>query len=413
MSDAPPSASAPTASAPTASAPTASAPVVLLLQGPRSPFLARLADALAARGARVERVLFCPGDALFWRGRPAVRFRGREGDWPGFVRRLMLERAVTDVLGLGDGRIWHRTAFAEARALGVRVHVLEQGYLRPGRLTLEPDRLGGWRPGPGDLDGPDAEPAPAFRSSFAAFAAMDAAHHLANFALGWARYPHYRSHELHGPVAEWAGWARKALTAPRRARGRRRALAALDRTSGPVFLLALQLETDFQVRDHGPPGGLRAALAAVAASFAAHAPPDATLVVKPHPLDPGLTPWRRLLRESPAGGRALWLDGGDLDALLKRCAGVVTVNSTVGLAALGAGAPVALLGRAVYEDLAWRGPLDGFWRAPPAPGPARVAAFRGALARATQLRGAFDGEGMAPGAEAVAAAVLARAGEGA
>lgn len=391
----------------------ATPPVVLLLQGPRSPFFARLADALAARGARVERALFCPGDALFWRGRPAVRFRGTQAAWPGFVRALMAERGVTDALGLGDGRFWHRAAFAEARALGVRVHVLEQGYLRPGRLTLEPERLGGWRPAPGDLDGPDAEPAPAFRSSFAAFAAMDVAHHLATMALGWALYPDYRSHEIHGPVAEWAGWALKALAAPARARSRRRALAALDRAEGPVFLVALQLETDFQVRDHGPPGGLCAALDAAAASFAAHAPPDAVLVVKPHPLDPGLTPWRRRLRESPAGDRALWLDGGDLDALLPACAGVVTVNSTVGLSALGAGVPVAVLGRAVYEDLAWRGPLDAFWRAPPRPDPRKVAGFRGALARATQLPGAFDGEGMTPGAEAVAEAVLARAEQGA
>jgi capsular polysaccharide export protein len=385
-------------------------PVVLLLQGPRSPFFARLADALAVDGAQVERVLFCPGDALFWRGRPALRWRGPEADWPRAVRRLMVERGVTDVIGLGDGRAWHRLAFAEARALGRRVHVLEQGYLRPGWLTLEPDRLGGWRPDPAALAAAgDAPPAPRWRASFAAFAAMDVAHHLANLAVGPFFYPHHRRHELRSPVAEWAGWARKGLTAPLRISARRRAEATIAAHEGPVFLFALQLETDFQVRDHGPPGGLRDALAATTESFAAHAPPDALLVVKPHPLDPGLTPWKRLVGRSAAGSRTLWLDGGDLGTTLARCAGVVTVNSTVGLTALGAGKPVALLGRAVYEDLAWRGALDGFWRAPCAPDPKAVARFRSALARAVQIPGAFDGEGMAAGAQAVAARVLARA----
>ena len=35
-------------------------------------------------------------------------------------------------------------------------------------------------------------------------------------------------------------------------------------------------------------------------SFALHAPPAARLLVKEHPIDNGLTPWRRLLRETAA-----------------------------------------------------------------------------------------------------------------
>jgi capsular polysaccharide export protein len=221
--------------------------------------------------------------------------------------------------------------------------------------------------------------------------------------------PHYRRHELRHPALEWAGWARKAAALPLRRAALRRAEAALAQAPGPVFLFALQLETDFMIRDHGPPGGLRGALEAVARSFAAGAPPDARLAVKPHPLDPGLTSWERLLRDGPAGRRAIWLDGGDLDALLPRLAGVVTVNSTVGLSALLAGRPVAALGRAVYEDLCWRGTLDGFWTGAQAPDAAAVAAFRAALVAEIQLPGAFDGEGMGPGAEAVAARITERA----
>lgn len=380
---------------------------VLLLQGPRSPFMARLHDALVEAGAHPLRVLFCAGDALWWGGRPARRWRGRPADWPAAAARLIAAEAVTDVLGLGDGRPAHRAAFAAARAAGARVHVLEQGLIRPGYVTLEPDGLGRWRPGRDA--GADAAPAPGPPGAgFAAYAAMDVAHHLANLTWGRLAYPRHRSHELVGPVAEWAGWAGKAARWPARAAGRHAALARIAAAPGPVFLVALQLETDFMLRDHGPPGGARGALAATLASFVRAAPPGALIVVKPHPLDPGLTPWRRIVAASPAVAQAVWLDGGDLGALWPRLAGVVVVNSTVGLAALRAGLPTAVLGRAVYEDLAWRGPLDAFWTAPPRPDPAAVAAFVDRLIRATQLPGALDGPGMDQAAAAVAARVLGR-----
>lgn len=392
---------------------TDDAPTVLLLQGPRSPFLRHLAEALESGGAQVERVLFCPGDALFWGRRPAISWRGRPDAWPAAVAALMRARGVTDVLGLGDGRYWHRTAFAAARMQGVRVHVLEQGWLRPGWLTLEPDRLGGWRPGPADLaaargNGMPA-PSPHRGASFAAFAAMDVAHHAATLAAGWLTNPHYRPHEVHHPVAAWLGWARRGALWPARRAVLARAQATIAATSGPLFLLALQLETDFQIRDHGPPGGLRAALDTVMASFAAHAPAGARLIVKPHPLDPGLTPWRRLLQMGSLGDRTIWLDGGDLGDLWPKLTGLVTVNSTAGLSALAAGVPVAALGTAVYADLAHRGPLETFWTNPARPDPDVVAAFCSALVRGTQLPGTFDGPGMVPGAQAVAARLLARA----
>jgi capsular polysaccharide export protein len=392
-------------------APSSPAPCVLLLQGPRSPFFARLADALTARGARVLRALVCAGDELFWRGRPALRFRGRAVDWAGWVAQTCRREGVTDVVGLGDGRFWHAEGYPAARAAGARIHVVEQGWLRPGWLTVERDALGGWRPSGAAPAGEAAAvaPSPERGAGFAAFAAMDVAHHLADMALGWLLYPHARRHELRHPVAEWAGWAARAASWPMRAAARRAALAEIAAARGPLFLAALQLETDYQIRRNGPPGGARAALGAALASFAAHAPPEARLIVKPHPLDPGLDGWRAQAAGGADSSRVIWLDGGPVEALFPRLSGVVVVNSTVGLSALAAGLPVAVQGRAVYEALAWRGDLAPFWRAPQRPDPARVAALVAALVADTQVPGAFDGPGMAAGAEGVAARILAAA----
>jgi capsular polysaccharide export protein len=129
--------------------------------------------------------------------------------------------------------------------------------------------------------------------------------------------------------------------------------------------------------------------------------------VKPHPLDP--FPWRcrdDLAMEADGDERVVWLPGGDLSVLWPRLNGVVTVNSTVGLSALLKGVPVFALGRAVYAPLAQTDGLDGFWVSPATLNANRTADFVSALAAATQVRGAFDGEGMTPGAEAVAARLL-------
>ncbi|MGF1658719.1 MAG: capsular biosynthesis protein [Rubrimonas sp.] len=393
---------------------------VLLLQGPRSPFFARLADALAARGAEVSRVLLCPGDALYWRGRPAVRFRGPPEDWSAFAGEALARTGATDLVALGDGRKPHAEAIAEARARGVAVHIVEQGFLRPGWLTVEPDALGGWRPDPAALEAEARKGGAAPRSAqrgagFAGFAAMDVAYDLANLALGPLFYPRYRTHALHGPLAEWAGWVGKAARWPVRATRLRAALARIAEARGPVFLVALQLESDFQIRRNGPEGGLRAMLARICDSFARCAPASARLVVKPHPLDPQRAPWRALVARSPAADRAIWLDGGDLDALAPRLAGMVTANSTAGLSALLSGAPVIALGRALYDlpGLTHRSGLDAFWTAPEPPEPARAAALARLLAADIQVEGAFDGPGMGPGAQAVAARILSRAPHGA
>ena len=53
------------------------------------------------------------------------------------------------------------------------------------------------------------------------------------------------------------------------------------------FLFPLQLSGDYQIRSHSPFLSMTMALEYVLTSFARHAPPDAILLVKEHPLDVG------------------------------------------------------------------------------------------------------------------------------
>ncbi|MEM7270285.1 MAG: capsular biosynthesis protein, partial [Pseudomonadota bacterium] len=171
--------------------------VFLLLQGPMSFFFTYLARALRAEGADVRRIHVCPGDRLFWRGPGGVSFRGRPDDWPAYIRSYIRSEGITDIVSLGDGRRWHADALPVAKELGVRVHVVEQGYIRPHFLTVEPGGTGGHTCFPRDWDDIEAlasEPMeqPKFQTSFFWFSVMDVGFQLANVLTAWALYPHYR-----------------------------------------------------------------------------------------------------------------------------------------------------------------------------------------------------------------------------
>ena len=383
---------------------------VLLLQGPCSFFFTYLGHALRAEGAEVSRVLFCPGDQLFWRGGGGLAYRGRPEAWPGFAAWLARERGITDLVCLGDGRSWHRDAIAALRPLGIRIHVVEQGYLRPSRLTVERDGTGGHTRFPKTW--PEIEalagaggPSAAYAASFLNYAAMDVAWNLANLIAGPVLFAHYRPHSIDGPLRDWRGWIGKALTWQSRKRQARHVMDQAAAHQGPVFVFALQLETDFQIRLHGPPGGIAAAIEHVTASFLDQAPADALLIVKQHPLDNGLRRWEKRL---PSSQRIRFLDGGDLDTLLAHASGLVTINSTVGLTALKAGVPTLALGTAIYDlpGLTHQGEIARFWTHPDPVDPTRCTQLLRAL-ESIQIPGNFDGPGAEPGARAMATRILA------
>ena len=75
--------------------------------------------------------------------------------------------------------------------------------------------------------------------------------------------------------------------------------------------------------------------------------------------------------------------------LLCNAAGVVTVNSTVGVTALHHGVPVKVLGNAVFDvaGLTCQAPLAAFWHDQRPPDPALMDAFLRALVGTTQVKG--------------------------
>lgn len=391
--------------------------VFLFLQGPISPFFSRLADALEVRGHRALRINVCFGDQLFWRRPGAVNYRGLPSKWPEFIRAFLRREKVTDIVLLGEQRFYQKEACAAAVEFGITVTVTDFGYLRPDWITLERDGMSGLSRFPRDPDAiralaRGATPprlAQRYVDNFRNQAVWDVVFHLSN-TLCRPFFPFYRSYQLHHPVVAYLGTGLRLLLR------RRRHLAAMDlfevfrRRKTPVYVFPMQMENDFQLRAYSPYPDMKTPIRDVIRSFAGNAAADAHLVVKVHPLDPGLRPWRRLVgryaAEAGIADRVHYIDGGVLDDLLGLASGVVTINSTVGVWAMRAGCPVITLGTAIFDvaGLTFQGELDAFWSQAAAPDKALFDDFTTALSATIQIRGVYyEEEGLTAAVDAAAA----------
>jgi capsular polysaccharide export protein len=386
---------------------------VLLLQGPPTGFFTVLARTFEAHGIPVRRVLLHGGDALRAGGIP---FRGRFSEFGPFLDKLMAAEAITDVIYFADRVPYHRVAERVATRRGVTPYVVENGYIRPDWITLEPGGMGAYSRFPSDratilriADGaPPIDDVIRYRHTFTAEAYHDVSHTLTRLAFS-PRFPHYERDRPNHPIKEYVSWLPQLV---RRQRARWRA------ENSPFFVFPMQLQEDYQIRHNSRYANLADLIEEVFSSFAHFAPKGTSLLVKLHPLDNGLENWPRVLKDAKRRygltGRIRFMGAGPLVEMLHASCGAVVVNSTVGLVAIRNGVPVKALGAAVYDGpgLTDQAPLDRFWRQPTKPDPAFTEAFIRALARATQVKGSFyDAAGMAAGAEAIVARVAAGIGE--
>jgi capsular polysaccharide export protein len=373
----------------------------LFLQGLATPFFGALGGYLREHGAETVRVNFCPGDEVYWRG-TAVTFRGTRAELLSFYEALFDQHKFADLALFGDTRAVHQPALEAARKRGVRVHVFEEGYLRPFWVTVERGGVNAHSPLPRDpswyLEARKAlPPSPEVveeRNNPTTRAVQDMIFHLSNTAAPLL-YPRYRTHRPRHPAQEYAGWAWRLPQLPLRRRSEENALKKILAGPAPVFFFPLQLTGDSQITKHSPFRGVAEAMETVIKSFAQHARRDARLIIKNHPLDTGLDRHdktaNRLARQFDVEQRVCFFETGHLPTIAERAQGTVVVNSTVGLASLSHGCPVKTLANPIYNlpGMTFQGGLDEFWKHAAPPDRNLYRAFREVLLATTQVNGNF------------------------
>lgn len=363
----------------------------LFLQGISTPMFFALGRRLSAAGGQVHRIHICTGDGLFWPFWKADSFRGPFTKWAEFISQYLETREVTDIIMFGDCRPYHRVALSRALRRGVRVHVFDEGLVRPHWVTMT-SAGSEWRNGSCRAATPNEVHDVA--GGLTNRVAWDVAFHCVNTVLS-PLYPFYRRHRPGHPLEEAKGWLKRLAKRGKARRDAEEAVMHLQRTRQLYFLIPLQLDSDSQIRFRSRFANMGDMLSMVMASFSVCAPADTLLVVKAHPLDNGIInraeQIKKLAHRYGIENRVIGLDGGDLDTLLASAQGTVVINSTVGLTSIRKGCPTKVLGSAIYEGpgLSSQLTLDDFWRQPDRPDPETVERLVANMMAGTQINGSF------------------------
>lgn len=392
----------------------------LFLQGPIGPLFRLLGERMKREGVAVFRIILCGGDHYDWQGQ-ATNFGGRMDEWPAFVDHYIQDNAITDMLVFGDCRPYHVAAIKIAKGRGVRVHVLEEGYIRPDWMTLEQGGVNGNSQMPTNPEYfletakslPPRAQLPDVTASFGR-RIRDGFGHYAHQLLDSGRFPHYEWHRPGSLLLDAVYWTHKLIRQKLQKSPDKQLATFLADKAGSFFLVPLQLSADYQIRLHSPFPDMTSALNYIVDNFKYHAPPGTHLLIKSHPLYAGLFSWsayiRKLAKRTGLTGRLHYIDGGDLQTMCAAANGMVCVNSTSATFALSAGRPVAILGSATYNmrGITHQGPLDEFWTNPTPPDPAVFDAFCRVLRARYLVRGGISSESaVATLVESMAARLLA------
>ena len=346
-------------------------------------------------GGKVERVMFNAGDYVTWRRPGGIVFREDSMAWHKAVPEMA--KAYTDIIVFGEGGPYNQAVLSQRETLGCRVWVLENGYFRPDWITLEEGGVNGSSSLPREAAG---YPTPGPLLPITHPIGKILPHHVINISLyhlyqmvGGLAFKRYRHPYTMSPL--WQFWGHVQRYVSLGMQPRNACDADVIRARGPFFIACLQREGDAQLLRYSKYADNTAFLAEVMTSFAAHAPQDARLVVKNHPLDPGLNDLAHMTRclavERGLEGRVDFIDGGNLAQLCRAAEGMVVNNSSAALSALGFGTPVKVLGQAFFdfEGLTDQGSMDGFWSKPTACCPKLFAAFRAHVIAKSQINGNF------------------------
>jgi capsular polysaccharide export protein len=373
---------------------------VLFVSAPFGSFFRVCAADLSARGHRVWRISWDGGDAAETPGRHRLLYARKYGTYASFIEKVITEKHITAIITYNDIGERNRAALDLAKRMGLARYILEQGYLRPHWVTFDRDGVNGNANLPKSIgfyesNYSESRPVQTFPCRMRSQVLNTFGHFCTSLAL-YPLIPFDTKYYGDSVFTQAAGYLSEYFW--RKTHFEREKVAEIARRKNlghKLYGVILQKPGDAQLRIHSRFGSNRPFLAELFESFASHAPQDAILVVKQHPLDYGIeripAMFEAMVKECGLGGRAYYLRKTSFEIFLDHVTALVTVNSTAGLAAVQRGMPVKCCGNAIYdmEGLTFQGSLDAFWNSSMAPDTLAVEKFVGYLKSYSQVNGAI------------------------
>ncbi|TWG99909.1 capsular polysaccharide export protein [Mesorhizobium sp. J18] len=339
--------------------PAKTKPRVVLLQGPVGPFFSLLQERLESAGFDAWRISFNAGDRFFIRGRKWIGFAGTAGEWQTWLDSFITGNEVDHIILFGSSRPAHEVARRVAAKAGIHALCLEEGYIRPGFVTAEAGGNNAYSPlagrmPPRSFDRRQLPQAPRDFQSFQVMCRYGAAYYAIRALFSRPR-ERQLFHRRFAALVEPFLWARNYW---RHFRGRSRDFRTIERLleiyDSRYFLVPLQVSADSQLSRSAYGWNSMRLIIETLRSFARSAPKTHRLVFKIHPLERGHSNARQLVREIAealgVGDRVDVVETGSIGLLTRHSAGMITINSTSGLSAIYHGAPLLVIGNALYAN---------------------------------------------------------------
>ncbi|WP_120502500.1 capsule biosynthesis protein [Roseovarius sp. EL26] len=379
--------------------------VFLFLQGPHGPFFYKLGKMLEQAGAAVWRVGFNAGDRAFWPAAASyIPYQDNINDWSNTLLNIVTDKRVTDLVLYGDTRRIHADAIKIAHQHDLRIHVFEEGYMRPYWVTYERGGSNGNSRlmdmtiaqmrdtlEQSDIDSPIP---PASWGDMRQHVFYGAVYHGVVLLLN-RHYKNFLPHRSLSISEEFRLHFKRLLFMPHHSIQRRIATLRIKRGSFPYHLVLLQLEHDASFQAHSPFSTITEFLETVIEGFAKGVPTHHHLIIKAHPLEDGRSSFvkelKRIAQTHAVTGRIHYIRGGKLAALLDQARSAVTVNSTAAQQVLWRGIPLKTFGDAVYAkpEFVSTQTLPDFFKEPNRPDRRAYIDYRQYLLETSQVAGGF------------------------
>lgn len=360
---------------------------------------------LRAAGAQVWRAGFNAGDRAFWFSTKSfLPYTDAAENWPKHFEEIVVDKGVTDIVLYGDTRPVHALAIERARALGLTIHVFEEGYIRPYWVTYERDGSNGnstlmsltiedMRKALEGTDHDSIDP-PARWGDMRQHIFYGALYHWFVMFRNSA-FRNYRGHRELPVAREFLLYFKRLIMMPMHWMSRTWHTHRILSAGHPYHIALMQLEHDTSFQVHSPYSTMPEFVAEVIEGFAKGAPKHHHLVFKAHPLENDRRNLRheirRLAGEFGVSSRVHFVRGGKLQKLLLNARTAVTVNSTAGQQVLSLGLPIRVMGHAVYDksEFVSSQPLDQFFDQPTLPDTRAYRDYRQFLLETSQIAGGF------------------------
>lgn len=337
---------------------------IVLLQGPVGPFFRNLRRLLERRDFNAWRICFNAADNFYSDRKNRINFSGNLVDWCEWFRDFVAYFQPDMIIFFGSEREIHRAAKDIADEIGIKVLSLEEGYIRPGFVTVEEggnnaqSRLAGTMPPQDYVCIAQDRSEPHDFKGLVSMCFFGAIYYIIRsvFSYGAQKRTFHRQISL---ISEAYCWIRNFS---RRFRSQSTNSSTIQKLiefhDKKYILIPLQVASDGQLGRNALQWNSTRLIAASMKSFAESASRECRLVFKIHPMERGHCNHEKFILDTAAAfevsDRIDIISVGSLGLLARHAARMITINSTAGLSAVFHGTPLMVIGKALYahEDLA-------------------------------------------------------------